>query len=158
MVISISGSSYGCSDGNDIGDTLRRDTLRAYERTAFQMPEHRPDGPLPAHVPLPCTRLNRPVPLAMVFLRSRRSNTLRLPRLRHFGSGTRFWEANRSGQQPRFGIWRGIARSLSVSLTVDHIVHPSPPMNKALERAIGTNRVEAASLDSAGRAFTRLGS
>jgi len=31
-------------------------------------------------------------------------------------------------------------------------------MNKALERAIGTNRVEAASLDSAGRAFTRLGS
>jgi len=32
MVVSISGSSYGCSDWDDIGDTLRRDTLRGYER------------------------------------------------------------------------------------------------------------------------------
>ena len=34
-------------------------------RSAVQTPEQRPEGPVPAHVPLPRNRLNRPVPWAM---------------------------------------------------------------------------------------------
>ena len=34
-------------------------------RSAVQTLEQRPEGPVPAHVPLPRNRLNRPVPWAM---------------------------------------------------------------------------------------------
>lgn len=35
-----------------------------YERTAVQMPEQTPDGPVPFHFPLPLAFVNCPVPLA----------------------------------------------------------------------------------------------
>jgi hypothetical protein len=33
-------------------------------RTAVQMPEQTPEGPVPSHLPLPLALVNRPIPLA----------------------------------------------------------------------------------------------
>ena len=55
---------FGSVEHVDVSDQFVRNgsSLSTYTRVAVQTPKHKPDGPLPCHVPLASEPLNFPVP------------------------------------------------------------------------------------------------